>query len=101
MVEKSKAKKNLSPDVDLTPSFEEALSELEKTIEKLEDADLTLDASLSLFEKGIGLLRICDTHLKKAQGKITELLKGDNGEYVERVLGTTLESFVTRGESRE
>lgn len=92
MPEKQRSKK--SPDNQL--SFEDALAKLEKTIEQLESDDLTLDKSLQLFEEGIGLLRTCDTHLKKAKGKVTELLKGDNGEYVEKVLGETLESFITK-----
>jgi exodeoxyribonuclease VII small subunit len=82
-------------------TFEEALARLEKTIEQLEAADLTLDKSLYLFEQGIGLIRICDIHLKKAKGKVTELLKGENGEYVEKVLGTTLESFTAQEKSDE
>jgi exodeoxyribonuclease VII small subunit len=75
-------------------SFEDALAELEEIIGQFENGDLTLDQSLALFEKGVALLRIGDGHLKNAQGRVTELLKGENGEYVERVLGTTLDSFI-------
>ena len=39
-------------------------------------------------------MRSCDAHLKSAQGKLRELLKGENGEFVEKVLGITLESFI-------
>jgi exodeoxyribonuclease VII small subunit len=82
-------------------TFEEALAQLEKTVEQLEHEDLTLDDSLKLFERGIVLIRTCDEHLKKAKGKVTELLKNDNGEYVEKVLGSTLESFITKEGSNE
>jgi exodeoxyribonuclease VII small subunit len=82
-------------------SFEEALAKLEKTVEQLEKEDLTLDDSLKLFEQGIGLIRTCDSHLKKAKGKVTELLKNDNGGYVEKVLGTTLESFISKEHTDE
>ena len=90
MAEKARGKRN--GDGPLT--FEDALAGLENTIEELEKSDLTLDKSLQLFEKGILLIRTCDAHLKNAQGKITELLKGENGEFAERVLGITLESFI-------
>lgn len=74
-------------------TFEDALSELEKIIEQLERDDLTLDKALEYFERGITLVRKCDTHLKSAQGKIKELLKGDNGEFIEKVLGISLDSL--------
>jgi exodeoxyribonuclease VII small subunit len=101
MPEKQRTSKKSPDDAVAAPPFEEALAELEKNIEKLESDDLTLDKSLELFERGIVLLRTCDTHLKKAQGKISALLKGDNGEYVEKVLGTTLESFFAKEETDE
>jgi exodeoxyribonuclease VII small subunit len=96
----TKNKKNLIPDSALCDkgelSFEDALLELEKTIEELERDDLTLEKALRFFERGIGLMRNCDSHLKSAQGKIQELLKGENGTFVEKVLGNTLESFLNR-----
>jgi exodeoxyribonuclease VII small subunit len=77
-------------------TFENALAELEATIEALEKPDLTLDTSLELFEKGVALIRTCDSHLKKAQGKVSALLKGENGEFVEKILGHSLDSFILR-----
>jgi exodeoxyribonuclease VII small subunit len=97
MSEKQRAKKNAGGSL----SFEDALAELEKTVEQLEKENLTLDDSLRLFEKGIGLIRACDEYLKKAKGKVTELLKNDNGTYVEKVLGATLESFIAREQNNE
>jgi exodeoxyribonuclease VII small subunit len=84
-----------------SPTFEEALTRLEEIIEQLEKPDLTLDRSLEFFEKGIVLIRTCDAHLKKAQGKVAELLKGENGEFAEKVLGITLESFIAKDTSDE
>jgi exonuclease VII small subunit len=34
-------------------------------------------------------MRICDTHLKSAEGKLKQLLKGENGEFIEKILGST------------
>lgn len=77
-------------------SFETALASLEEVISELEKDDLSLERALTIFEQGIKLMRICDSHLKNAQGKMKELLKGENGEFVEKVLGDTLESFLSR-----
>lgn len=100
MPEKQRTKKSTDSStnnpVDASPTFESSLDELEKTIEQLENGDLTLDSSLALFEKGITLIRACDTNLKKAQGKITELLKGENGGFVEKILGHSLDSFLSK-----
>lgn len=79
-------------------TFEESLDKLEKIIVELERDDLTLDNALYFFEEGIHLVRHCDTHLRNAQGKIRELFKGENGEFVERILGITLDSFSGKDE---
>ena len=92
--EKPKTKKTGTDGAPLT--FEKALSELESTIEALEKPDLSLDVSLDLFEKGVTLIRTCDTHLKKAQGRVQELLKGENGEFALKIIGPTLESFLSQ-----
>ena len=74
--------------------FEKALTELEQIVEKLEGDDLTLDGALEYFEKGIGLMRACESHLKSAEGKLKELLKGENGEFIEKVLGSTADAII-------
>lgn len=56
-------------------SFEEALVELEGIVEKLEKGQLSLDESLGLFEKGIKLVRECNTKLKSAQMKVEKLIE--------------------------
>ncbi len=60
-------------------SFEEALTELEGIVEKLEKGQLSLDESLMLFEKGIKLVRECNDKLKSAQQKVEQLIE-ENGE---------------------
>jgi exodeoxyribonuclease VII small subunit len=105
MTDKSRTKKNSGESgensLSDSPTFEAALESLEATIDELEQPGLTLDKSLELFEKGISLIRACDSHLKKAQGKVAELLKGENGEFAEKVLGITLESFIGKDQSDE
>jgi exodeoxyribonuclease VII small subunit len=68
-------------------TFEDALKEMEGIIERLERDDLTLSDALGHFERGVALMRICDTHLKSAEGKLKELTKGENGEFIEKLLG--------------
>ena len=70
-------------------SFETAIKELEKIIEKLESPDLTLTNALEYFEKGVGLMKVCDSHLKTAEGKLKELVSGKNGEFIEKVLNAS------------
>jgi len=61
-------------------SFEKALAELEKIVEKLEGGDLSLNESLALFEKGVKLARYLREELQKAEKKVEILLKDEKGE---------------------
>jgi len=58
--------------------FETAIAELETIVRKLEDGDLTLEASLQLYERGVALSRFCHGRLEEAERRI-ELLneRGD------------------------
>jgi exodeoxyribonuclease VII small subunit len=58
--------------------FESAIAELEKIVKRLEEGDLSLDAALSLFERGVELSRFCHAQLGLAQRRI-EILT-DRGE---------------------
>lgn len=53
-----------------TASFEEALSELEALVERMESGDLTLEESLAAFEQGISLTRHCQEALQAAEQKV-------------------------------
>lgn len=61
-------------------SFEEALLELEQTVAQLESGNLTLEASLALFERGQHLAAYCGRLLDQAQLRV-EMLTED-GEIV-------------------
>jgi exodeoxyribonuclease VII small subunit len=56
-----------------SPSFEQALAELEQILRDLEDGTTTLDESLARYERGVGLLRGCFAHLQAAEQKIVLL----------------------------
>jgi exodeoxyribonuclease VII small subunit len=58
-------------------SFEEAVKELEQTVKDMESGDLGLDELLADFEKGIGLLRLCEKKLAEAEGRVEVLTKAE------------------------
>ncbi len=53
-----------------TPSFEQALAELEALVETMEQGELSLEESLQSFERGVLLTRTCQQALKEAEQKI-------------------------------
>jgi len=59
--------------------FETSLNELEKIVNQLENGDLPLEKSLSLFEDGVKLSRECRERLIQAERRIEVLLKDSDG----------------------
>lgn len=59
--------------------FEAALGELEALIERMESGELTLDASLGAFERGIHLTRACQRALADAEQRVRMLLECEDG----------------------
>ncbi len=55
--------------------FEQALSELESVVERLEHGELPLEEALKQFERGIELARSCQVSLKQAEQKVEILLQ--------------------------
>ena len=62
------------------PDFEAALEELEALVARLEEGDLSLEDSLSCFERGVHLTRTCQQALKQAEQKVEALVRQD-GEW--------------------
>jgi exodeoxyribonuclease VII small subunit len=50
--------------------FEAAISELDAIVKRLEEGDLTLEASLQLYERGVQLSRYCHARLEDAERRI-------------------------------
>jgi exodeoxyribonuclease VII small subunit len=65
--------------------FEDSLAELELLVSRLEQGDISLEESLSSFERGVHLTRTCQSALQEAEQKVQILLE-KNGTL-------TLESF--------
>ena len=68
-------------------TFEQSMTELEDIVSKLEAGDITLDASLELFEKGIKLANFCQKKLDEAEKKVKVLTYSDDGEIIEKDFG--------------
>ncbi|MGI6083892.1 MAG: exodeoxyribonuclease VII small subunit [Acetivibrionales bacterium] len=69
----SKKEENL----DIT--YEQAALELESVVNMLESGDLPLEESIKMFEKGIGLVRLCNKKLDDIEKRITLLIEGKEG----------------------
>ena len=65
-------------------TFESAIEKLENILKKLENEDTPLDQMVELYEKANKLADICRSKLKAADKKMAELVKNENGEYLEK-----------------
>lgn len=61
-------------------SFEDALSELEGIVTRLERGDAKLEESISIYERGAALKAHCDAKLKAAKLKVDKIVLGPNGD---------------------
>lgn len=57
--------------------FEHSLDELEQLVTRMEGGELSLDESLTSFERGIGLYRHCQQALEQAELRVRLLLDPD------------------------
>ena len=73
-VEKSKKIEELS--------FEEAYKELEETLERMENEEISLDESLKLFKRGVELYKRCKKLINSASLTVKEVL-GDLEKEIE------------------
>ena len=53
--------------------FDENLIKLEKIVEQLEDGDMTLEKSISVYQKGVELLKSLNHAILSAEQKVSEL----------------------------
>ncbi len=54
--------------------FNKGLTELEQIVKQMDSADLSLDESLKLFEKGVLLTKLCQKALQDTEAKISLLI---------------------------
>ncbi|MDR9389537.1 MAG: exodeoxyribonuclease VII small subunit [Wenzhouxiangella sp.] len=60
----------MSKDVD----FEKAMADLEGLVKTLEAGDMPLAKALEDFEKGVRLVKQCQTHLDQAKAQVDALM---------------------------
>ncbi len=60
--------------------FERSLARLEEVVRRLENANLSLDEAMKLFEEGVELSRDCQKQLEQAEGRVEILLKKVDGK---------------------
>lgn len=73
------AEQNANDDVSQM-SFEQALDQLEKIVEKLERGDVALEESICIYERGEALKTRCDKLLKEAENKVDKIRLSRSGE---------------------
>ena len=60
-------------------SFEESLTELDTIVQNLEQGELSLEESMTLFERGLNLSQVSQNKLQAAEQKVKILLE-KNGD---------------------
>ena len=60
-------------------TYEAALEDIERIVEQLESGELSLEDSLAIFEKGVGLTKFCYQKLDEVEKKIEILTKDREG----------------------
>lgn len=56
-----------------TPTFEEAMEELERLVHRMEEGELTLEESIEAYTRGTELVRLCRTKLDDAEARVNKL----------------------------
>ena len=64
-------------------TFEEALTQIQDIIEKLESDSPSLEKMMQLFEEGMKLMKVCRNHLQRVEERITTLINKNN-EFIEK-----------------
>src|ERR1700759_5881812 len=60
-------------------SFEAALKELEAIVSRLEQGEVDLEDSITLYERGQALKAHCETKLKSAESRLEKIVMGTDG----------------------
>jgi exodeoxyribonuclease VII small subunit len=58
------------------PTFEAALAELEKIVERMESGELSLEQALATHKRGLELARLCQQRLEAAREQV-KVLEGE------------------------
>ena len=64
-------------------SFEEAIKRIEEIVDKLENEEVPLEQSISLYKEGMKLSAFCQERLSTAEGEIVLLMEETAGQWQE------------------
>lgn len=69
-----------------SPTFSESSDALDTIVERFRSESLSLEEALALFEEGVQHIKVCQTKLTQARGRVDELVKTlqEDGESVTR-----------------
>ena len=67
------------PDLPSNLSFEDAMKELESIVAKLDSGEGTLDESITLFQRGVELSKLCSKRLEDIEKRVRILTDDSNG----------------------
>ena len=59
-----------TPAASPVADFEQSLDALEQLVEQMERGDMSLEESLTAYERGVGLYRKCQTALEQAELRV-------------------------------
>ena len=71
---------------DTDVRFEEALHELEETVQRLESGELSLEEALTAFERGVALVRLLNGKLAEVEERVEVLMRDRDGKLRTRPL---------------
>ena len=77
-------KMNQKTEGEAPVTFEAAIARLEEIVRALESGSAPLDESLSLFEEGVALVKLCNARLDSAEQKVKLLVSNPDGTAEER-----------------
>jgi exodeoxyribonuclease VII small subunit len=66
------------------PPFEKSLEQLEQIVHAIESGEVSLEQSLTQYERGMKLIRHCRSILERAESRIKMLTVDDKGQVVEK-----------------
>jgi exodeoxyribonuclease VII small subunit len=82
-------------------SFEKALERLQEIVAELEDPEKGLEASLELFEEGVGLSRFCRLRIDEIEKRVEVVLRETPDSLVTEPLDDELDEDALDGEEPE
>ena len=69
----TRKKSEESTSTEVPSNFEQALAELEQIVASMEQGDLTLEASMAAYARGVLLAKACQSQLQAAQQQVQVL----------------------------